>query len=78
MTLSAAGGMSSSVPTGSYTITVTVSNGTLTHSTTVSVNITSPPANASPVTIYIVGAAVAIIVIAGVAVYLVRRKRTVK
>jgi len=72
MTVSASGG-TYRVATGSYAVTVTVTNGTLTHSTTVSLQVgTSPPSNL-PLTV-LIGASAAIIAVAAIAIYLVRRR----
>jgi len=72
MTVSASGG-TYRVATGSYAVTVKVTNGTLTHSTTVSLQVgTSPPSNL-PLTV-LIGASAAIIAAAGIAIYLVRRR----
>ncbi len=73
MTVSAAGGTYPTA-TGSYPVTVRVTNGTLTHTTTVSVTIVSSSGTSSlPLTV-LIGAAVAIIAVAGVAIFLVRRR----
>ena len=71
MTISAAG-RTYQVATGSYPVTVTVTNGTLTHSTTVEVNVGSVPSGL-PLTL-LVGAGVAIVAAAGITIYLVRRR----
>ncbi len=70
--------MYSSVANGNYAITVTATNGTLTHSTTVQVTIgTTGTSPAGPVNLPLTtlgAAAVAIVAAVGVAVFLIRRK----
>jgi len=74
MTVSAAGGTYPTA-TGSYPVTVTVTNGTLTHSTTVEVTVGSITSGTGtlPLTVFI-GVAVAMIAVAGAAIYLLRRR----
>src|SRR5438552_3338704 len=74
MTVSVAGGTYPTA-TGSYPVTVTVTNGTLTHSTTVEVTVGSITSGTGtfPLTVFI-GVAVAIIAVAGAAIYLLRRR----
>jgi len=73
MTVSVAGGTYPTA-TGSYPVTVTVTNGTLTHMTTVSVTVASSSGTGTlPVTV-LIGVAAGIIAIAGTAIYLVRRR----
>jgi len=74
MTVSVAGGTYPTA-TGSYPVTVTVTNGTLTHSTTVEVTVGSIPSGTGtlPVTV-LIGVAAGIIAIAGTAIYLLRRR----
>jgi uncharacterized membrane protein len=72
MTVSAPGGMHP-VLTGSYSLTVTVTNGTLTHSTTMAVTVETSPTNSLPL-IVLIGASVGIIAAAGTVIYLVKRK----
>jgi plastocyanin len=74
MTVSAAGGTYNSVATGSYPVTITVTNGTLTHSTTVEVNVGSLPSGASSLPLTILIGAGAIIAAAGITIFLVRRR----
>lgn len=76
MTISANGGTYNPVPTGNYPVTVTVTNGTLTHTAIVNASVGSVPSGASglPLTA-LIGAGVVILVAAGVAIYLVRRTR---
>src|SRR5439155_653458 len=74
MTVSVAGGTYPTA-TGSYPVTVTVTNGTLTHFTTVEVTVGSITSGTGtlPLTVFI-GVAVAIIAVAGAAIYLLRRR----
>ena len=74
MTVSAAGGTYPTA-TGSYPVTVTVTNGTLTHSTTVEVTVGSIPSGTGtlPLTV-LIGVAAGIIAVAGTAIYLVGRR----
>jgi uncharacterized membrane protein len=72
MTVSVAGG-TSPVATGSYAVTMTVTNGTLTHSTTMAVTVETSPTNSLPL-IVLIGASVGIIAAAGTVIYLVKRK----
>jgi len=78
MTISAVGGLYSSVANGNYAITVTATNGTLTHSTTVQVTIgttgTSPAGSINLPLTTLGAAAVAIVAAVGVTVFLIRRK----
>jgi len=75
MTVSAAGGTYNPVATGSYPVTIMVTNGTLTHSTTVEINVASVSTGASslPLTV-LVGAGIVIAAAAGITIYLVRRR----
>jgi len=75
MTVSAVGGTYNPVATGSYPVTVMVTNGTLTHSTTVEINVASVSTGASslPLTV-LVGAGIVIAAAAGITIYLVRRR----
>ncbi len=80
MTVSATAGAYGSVATGIYSLNVTVTNGSLSHSKVIPVTVSSststPPPSGSgglPV-VALVGAAIAIIAAVGVIVYLVRRK----
>src|SRR5438046_1496384 len=74
MTVSVPGGTYPTA-TGSYPVTVTVTNGTLTHSTTVEATIRSikSATGTLPLTVFI-GVAVAIVAVAGAAIYLLRRR----
>ena len=74
MTVSVAGGTYPTA-TGSYPVTVTVTNGTLTHFTTVEVTVGSITSGTGtlPLTVFI-GVAVAMIAVAGAAIYLLRRR----
>lgn len=82
MTVSAAGGLYSSVAIGDYSVNVTATSGSLSHSTIVVVIVssaTSTPSSAGsgpgglPI-VALIGAAIALLVVIGVVVYLVRRK----
>ncbi len=73
ITASAMGGAGSPVSTGTYTLTVTVTNGTLTHTTTVMVTVGNSSASNLPLTV-LAGVSVVLIAAAGITVYLVRRK----
>ncbi len=72
MTVSASGG-TYRVATGSYAVTVKVTNGTLTHSTTMSLQVGASPPSNLPLTL-LIGASAAILAAAGIAIYLVRRR----
>ena len=78
MTVSAAGGTYPTA-TGSYPVTVSVTNGTLTHTTTVEVTVASVSSGASslPLTL-LIGAGAVIIIAAGITIYLVRRRAGAK
>ncbi len=78
VTASAVAGAYSPVATGTYSLNITATNGSLSHSKVVAVTVSStasPPSGTGglPV-IVLVGAAVVIIAAVGVVVYLVRRK----
>jgi len=74
MTISAAGG-TYPLATGSYPVTITVTNGTLTHSTTVEVNVASVSTGASSLLLTVlIGAGAIIIAAAGITIYVVRRR----
>src|SRR5947208_919864 len=78
MTLSVPGGTYPTA-TGSYPVTVTVTNGPLTHTTTVEVTVASVSSGASslPLTL-LIGAGAVIIIAAGITIYLVRRRAGAK
>ncbi len=78
VTVSAVAGAYSPVASGTYSLNITATNGSLSHSKMVAVTVSStasPPSGTGglPV-IVLVGAAVVIIAAVGVVVYLVRRK----
>ncbi len=73
MTVSAPGGKYP-VATGSYALTVTVTNGTLTHSTTIPVDVGTSPPSGIPL-IVLIGGSAGIVAAAGITIYLVRRRR---
>ena len=80
LTVSAAGGLYSSVANGNYSVNVTAVGGSLTHSTTVQVTVTYSNSSGSgalslPLTAW-VGVAVVIIVAVAATVFLTRRKAT--
>ena len=82
LTISAAGGLYSSVADGNYSVSLTATNGTVSHQTTVEATVGSSSSSPSgsvnlPLTV-LGGAAVVIIAVAGIAVYLVRRKKATK
>jgi uncharacterized membrane protein len=72
MTVSAPGGKYP-VAAGSYAVTVTVTNGTLTHTTTIPVEVVTSPPSGIPLTV-LIGVSAAIISAAGVAIYLLRKR----
>ncbi len=78
VTVSAMGGLYSSVAAGNYAVTVTATNGTLTHSATIQVAVastsTSPAGSLNLPLTALVGVAVVLVVAVAVTVFLVRRK----
>lgn len=78
-TASSGGYYSTPVGVGSYAVNVTASSGSLAHSTTVTLTVSStsssPTGNSSLPVVPIVGGVVAAIVIVAAAVFLMRRKR---
>jgi hypothetical protein len=76
---SASGYYSTPVAQGNYAVNVTASSGSLAHSTTVTLTVSStspsPMGNSSLPVLPIIGGVVGAIVVAGVAVFLTRRKR---
>lgn len=78
-TASSGGYYSTPVAVGNYAVNVTASSGSLAHSTTVTLTVSStsssPTGNSSLPALPIIGGVVGAIVIVGVAVFLIRRKQ---
>lgn len=73
----ASGSYSTPVALGNYAVNITASSGSLSHSTPVSlvVGSTSPPGNSNLPVLPIIGGIIGAIVILGVAVFLIKRKK---
>jgi len=82
LTVSSAGGLYSSVTDGNYSVSITASNGTLSHQTTVQVIVgssNSSPSGAPNLPLAVLGgAAVILTAVAGITVYLVKKRKPAK
>jgi hypothetical protein len=79
MSTSSSGYYSSPIALGNYAVNVTASSGSLTHSTTVTLTVSSPGSspmgNSNLPVLPIIGGVLGAIVVVGVAAFLIRRKR---